>query len=157
MLIIGIDPGIATTGFGLINVKDKRRFSCVDYGCIITKSNSPTEVRLKKLYEELNQLIRKYKPKKMFVEKIFFFKNLKSFVPVSEAKGVILLSAAFNEIPLSEFTPLEVKMAVTGYGKADKKQVQRAVKLTLGLKKSISPDDAADALAIAICGGLDNF
>ncbi len=157
MLILGIDPGIATTGYGLIKSESKRKFSCVAYGCIITKPGFPSEIRLKKLYKELNQLIKKYKPKKLSVEKIYFFKNLKTFVPVSEAKGVILLAAAFNKIPVSEFTPLEVKMTIAGYGRADKKQVQRAVKIILNLKEAPSPDDAADALAIAICGGLDNF
>ncbi len=157
MLILGIDPGIATTGYGLIKEEDKRKFSCITYGCITTKPDFNNGTRLKKLYKELDLLIKKYKPNRMFVEKIFFFKNLKTFVPVSQAKGVILLAAAYNKIPVSEFTPLEVKMAVTGYGKADKKQIQKAVRIILDLKETPSPDDAADALAIAICGGLDNF
>jgi len=157
MLILGIDPGIAITGYGLIEAENKRKFSCITYGCITTKPDFHSEIRLKKLYKELNLLIKKYKPKKLSIEKIYFFKNLKTFVPVSQAKGVILLAAAYNKIPVSEFTPLEVKMAVTGYGKADKKQVQKAVRVILDLKETPSPDDAADALAIAICKGLDNF
>lgn len=157
MVILGIDPGTAHTGFGVVrkiqNLKSKNRnkIKCLDYGLIQTNPDLPTAERLKKINNELNKLIKKYKPKVLAVENVYFFKNLKTAMPVSQAKGVVLLTAAKKNIPVYEFTPLQVKMAVVGYGKAEKNQVQQMVKILLHLKKIPQPDDAADALAIAIC------
>jgi crossover junction endodeoxyribonuclease RuvC len=150
MIIIGIDPGTATTGYGIIK-KNKKILECLGYGLIQTNSDLPMAERLKQLNNELNKLIRKYRPKVLVVENLYFFKNLKTAFPVSQAKGVILLTAAKKKIPVYEFTPLQVKMTITGYGRADKKQIQEMVKILLNLKKIPKPDDAADALAIAIC------
>lgn len=149
---MGIDPGLATMGFGV--VKKNKKFSVIDYGCILTKPSSSTGDRLKKIHNELNKLIKKYKPDIMAVESLYFFKNLKTAMPVSQAKGVILLTAAKRNIPVFEFTPLQMKMTITGYGRAEKKQTQRMIEILLDLKNPIKSDDAADALGVAICGGL---
>lgn len=172
MRIIGIDPGTATTGYGVIetpflkpevkainlkvrkNLKSTKNFSCLGYGLIKTKPSFPTAERLHKLNTELNKLINKYRPEALAVENVYFFKNLKTAIPVSQAKGVILLTAAKKGIPVFEFTPLQVKMTITGYGRAEKKQVQEMIKILLRLKETPSPDDAADALGIAICCAL---
>ena len=157
MIILGIDPGTAHTGFGVINKiqnpksKTQNRLKCLDYGLIQTNPGSPAAERLKILYNELNKLIRKHKPKILAVENVYFFKNLKTAMPVSQAKGVILLAAAKKKIPVYEFTPLQVKMTITGYGRAEKKQVQKMIKVLLNLKEIPRPDDAADALGVAIC------
>lgn len=156
MIIIGIDPGIAITGWGIIK-KIKTKLKAVDYGCIETSPNLPSGERLKKINNELNKLIKKHSPKVLAVENLYFFKNLKTAMPVSQAKGVVLLTAAKKKIPVYEFTPLQVKMAITGYGKAEKKQVQEMIKVLLNLKKIPKfankklGNDAADALGIAIC------
>jgi crossover junction endodeoxyribonuclease RuvC len=149
MIILGIDPGTATTGYGLIKTDEKGH--CLDYGCIVTDPSETPEKRLKKIYEGVSKLIRLYKPDILSVEKIYFFKNLKTALPVSQAKGVILLAAARKNIKICEFTPLQVKIAVTGFGRAEKKQIQKMVKIMLRLKELPRPDDAADALAVAIC------
>lgn len=158
MIIIGIDPGLATTGYGIIKqAAGKRRkkeiFKCLSYGLIQTKPSFAPAERLKKISKELDELIRKYQPGILAVENIYFFKNLKTALPVSQAKGVILLSAANKNIPVYEFTPLQVKMAITGYGRAEKRQIQEVIKNELNLKELPRPDDAADALAIAVCCG----
>jgi len=153
MVILGIDPGTATTGFGVIR-KIKRDLKCLDYGLIKTSPKSSTPERLDKLYTELTKLIRKHKPDILGVENIYFFKNLKTALPVSQAKGVILLAAARAKVPIYEFTPLQVKMTVTGYGRAEKKQIQKMIGHLLGLKELPKPDDAADALGVAICSAL---
>lgn len=155
MIILGIDPGTATTGYGIIKtqkIKPRRKkiLKCLDYGLIQTNPSWPPAERLKKINNELNKIIRKYQPKVLAVENIYFFKNLKTAMPVSQAKGVILLTAAKKKIPVYEFTPLQVKIGVVGYGKAEKQQVQRMIKVLLNLKKNPS-DDAADALGVAIC------
>jgi crossover junction endodeoxyribonuclease RuvC len=155
MIILGIDPGTATTGFGVIK-KTKNRTEVVDYGCIITTPDLCSADRLKKINNELNKLIKKHQPEIMAVESLYFFKNLKTAIPVSQAKGVILLTAAKKRIPVYEFTPLQVKMAVTGYGKAEKKQVQKMIQAMLNLEekpkdKNKRKDDATDALGIALC------
>ena len=152
MIIIGIDPGTATTGYGIIKNSEKsKKISCLGYGCIKTSPDWPDAERLKKINQELKKLIKKYNPKILAVENVYFFKNLKTAFPVSQAKGVILLTAAQKKIPVYEFTPLQVKMAVVGYGRADKKQVQNMTKVLFSLKEKPKPDDAADALAIAFC------
>ncbi len=150
MIIIGIDPGTARTGYGVIR-KVKNRLKCLGYGIIETKPGFPPEQRLKKIHLELSKLLNRYKPKVLAVENIYFFKNLKTVIPVSEAKGVILLTAAKKKIKVWQLAPLEVKMGVCGYGRADKKQVARMIKEILKLKEIPKPDDAADGLAIAVC------
>jgi len=153
MTILGIDPGTATTGFGIIKKLKIRgeKLKVIDYGCIKTAANLSTAERLKRLSLELNLLIKKCKPDIVAVEDIFFFKNLKTAIKVSQARGVILLTAAKSKCIIEEFTPLQVKQAVACYGRADKTQVQKMVKTLLNLKQIPKSDDAADALAIAIC------
>lgn len=147
---MGIDPGTAATGYGLIK-KLPDKLKIIDYGCIKTEAKFSTAERLKKIDQQLTKLIKKHKPKRIAVEDIFFFKNLKTAVKVSQARGVILASAAQTKAQVVEYTPLQIKQAVTGYGRADKKQVQQMVKVLLNLKEIPQPDDAADALAAAIC------
>ncbi len=149
-IILGIDPGIATTGFGVIE-SDNQKIKLIDYGCILTKAGEPHEQRLKQINLELNKIIKKYQPQAVAVEKLFFCNNAKTALIVGEARGVIILTICQNNLPLHEFTPLQVKQGVSAYGKADKKQVQQMVKLLLNMKEIPKPDDAADALAIAIC------
>ncbi len=162
MIILGIDPGTATTGFSIIQeTKNKKNkgIKILDYGCIITDPNLPDGERLKIISEQLEEIIKKYKPDVLAVENIYFFKNLKTAMPVSQAKGVILLTAAKEKIPVYEFTPLQVKMAITGYGKAEKKQVQEMIKVIFNLDKKPKDlnkrkDDATDAIGIAFCCAL---
>jgi len=156
MIILGIDPGIATTGFGVIKKIKNKKSEVIDYGCIITTPDLCPGDRLKIINNELNKLIEKYQPKIMAVESLYFFKNLKTAMPVSQAKGVILLTAAKKKIPVYEFTPLQVKMAMTGYGRAEKKQVQKMIQTMFNLEekpkdKNKRKDDAIDALGIALC------
>lgn len=157
MIIVGIDPGTASTGYGVIRKiksqksKIKNNLKCLGYGVIKTEPSLPFEQRLRKLNLELSKLLNRYKPGVLAVENIYFFKNLKTAIPVSEAKGVILLAAAKKKIKVWQIAPLEVKMGICGYGRADKTQVQRMVKEILTLKEVPKPDDAADALAIAVC------
>ena len=150
MLTLGIDPGTAITGFGLITQKnDKLQF--IDCGVIRTSASESASDRLRRIYKELKHLLVQYKPNCMAVEKLFFGKNTKTAMKVSQARGIILLAAAELGITVAEYSPQEVKIAMTGYGKADKNQIQQMVKILLGLSFIPKPDDAADALAIAIC------
>lgn len=151
MIVLGIDPGTATTGYGLVKPRKAGGFYCVKYGCITTKSSLPTPKRLQQLFNETSGLILKYKPKALAVENVYFFKNLKTAMPVSQAKGVIMLAAVKKKVPVFEYTPLQIKSAIVGYGNADKQQVQRMIRVLLNLKELPKPDDAADALAAAIC------
>ena len=152
MVILGIDPGTATTGFGVVQTTPKLHW--VAHGTIDTPKNMPAHERLLLLEQGLTDLFIKHTPELLCVERLYFFKNLKTALPVSEARGIVLLLAAKNKVALQELTPLQAKMAVTGYGKAEKKQVQRMVKEILGLKDIPHPDDAADALALAIAVSL---
>jgi crossover junction endodeoxyribonuclease RuvC len=164
MIIIGIDPGTATTGFGIIKTpKEKNsKAKVIDFGCIITDPKDNPGERLKVLNNELNKIITKYKPQVLAVENLFFFKNLKTAMPVSQAKGVILLTAAKKKMPVYEFTPLQVKMAITGYGKAEKKQMQKMMDFHIDLssfdlkKNHRKKDDAIDALGVALCCFLNS-
>lgn len=150
MLVVGIDPGVATTGYGV--VKDTREGVClVDYGVVTTPPKMPLAERLLVLHQELEKIIQLHRPESAAVEKLFFQRNVTSAIAVGQARGVALLTLAENRIDVSEYTPLEVKQAVAGYGAADKKQVQQMVKALLGMDVIPKPDDAADALAIAIC------
>jgi len=156
MIILGIDPGTARLGYGVIRKtkSKKNKLKAIDYGCIETSSDLSDGERLKKINNELNKLIKKQKPNVLAVENVYFFKNLKTAITVSQAKGIILLAAAKKKIPVYEFSPLEVKTVVSGYGRASKKQIQRMVKYLLDIKKTFKSDDEADALGIAICGSL---
>lgn len=149
-IILGIDPGLATTGWGLIeNVKEKNEQNLIDYGTIDTKPNVEFIDRLKSISDQLNKIIKKNKPEVVAVEKLFFSKNVKTATEVGHARGVILLTAAQNKIPIKEFTPPEIKQSVSGYGGADKQQIQTMTKCILKMKEVPQPDDAADALATA--------
>lgn len=150
MLVLGIDPGTAITGVGLVETAGSR-CRLVDGGVIRTPAHTPMPERLLTIYTELTQIIDQYHPDIMAVEQLFHFRNATTVIPVSQARGVVLLTAAQHGIPLYEYTPLQVKMAVVGYGGADKRQVQEMVKRVLNLTTVPRPDDAADALAVAIC------
>jgi crossover junction endodeoxyribonuclease RuvC len=149
-VILGIDPGIADTGYGLIEKGKGGKISCLAYGSIKTKAGLPMAERLETLNNELEKIIKKYQPGLAAVEELFFYNNAKTAIVVGQARGVILLTCRKNKIPLFELTPLQVKQTISGYGQADKKQVQKMVKMLLGLQEVPKPDDAADALAIAI-------
>lgn len=150
MRILGIDPGTSLIGYGLIDY-DKKNYEPVKFGVLRTAVNIKNIDRVSLVYKFFNDLVHKYRPDKMAVESIYFFKNNKTVIGVSEIRGIIFLVASQNNIVLSEFTPLQVKQAVSGYGRAEKTQVQRMTQLILNLKDLPRPDDAADALAIAIC------
>lgn len=156
MVILGLDPGTATTGYGLLlqNPKRKEDFELLDFGVITTKKGDTDAARLAVLAKDLGQIIKKYKPGRVGVERLFFTTNQKTAMAVSQARGVALLVCEQNNIPLVEFTPLQVKSTLCGYGKADKRQVQLMVQRTFKLKSLPKPDDAADALAIALCAAL---
>lgn len=149
-IILGIDPGIADMGFGVIE-KDGPKLKALTYGSIKTKSKISDQVRLSQIKEELDKIFLKYKPDCVAIEKLFFCNNAKTAITVGQARGVAVLCAGQYCLNLKEFTPLQVKIALTGYGKADKKQMQQMVKIVLSLKEIPKPDDAADALAIAVC------
>jgi len=151
MISLGIDPGIATTGYGVIK-EDGGNFLCVDYGLIKTTKEDSSSRRLFLLKKEVSSLIKKHSPNIAAIEKVYFFKNLKTALPVSQAKGVIMVAFEEETIPLQEFTPLEIKQTITGYGKAEKEQVQKMIRMMLNLNEEHLPDDAADALGAAICG-----
>jgi crossover junction endodeoxyribonuclease RuvC len=150
-VILGIDPGIADTGWGVIEKDGQGNLKCLGYGSIKTKAGTELCHRLESLSCELTDIIKKYQPRSMSVEQLFFCKNVKTALIVGHARGVVLLTARQNGLFLSEFTPLQIKQAVSSYGKASKLQVQKMVALILNLKELPKPDDAADALAAAIC------
>lgn len=151
MIILGIDPGTATTGFGVIEKNDKNDIEVLAYGVIETSPKLSTDQRLKIIHEELDGLIKKFKPQHGAIESLFFFKNQKTVIKVAQAQGAIILTMAKNHLPISFFTPLQVKQALCGYGRAEKIQVQKMIKILLKLECIPKPDDAADALAIACC------
>ena len=150
MIIIGIDPGLATVGFGVIE-KVEEKIIPVSYGCIRTSAEKQTSERLLEIYNEIKTLFEKYDPQIVAIEKLFFNKNVTSAMSVSEARGVILLAAQQKQIPLFEYTPAQIKQAITGTGRADKRQMQEMIKRLLGLDELPRPDDAADGLSIALC------
>ena len=156
MIILGIDPGTATTGFGVIKKLHPRReeFEILNFGVITTKKTDTDAKRLKILFDDMTELMKKYKPDKVGVEKLFFTSNQTTAMTVSQARGVAMLTAEQHQVPILEFTPLQVKQTLCGYGKADKKQVQFMVQQTFKLKNLPKPDDAADALAIALCAAI---
>jgi len=147
MTFLGIDPGTTITGYGVIR-ENQGQLCLVDYGCIYTKGSLGD--KFKKIYSELEKVLKTYKPQAVAIEKLFFCKNIKTAIDVGQARGVILLQIAMHGLPICELTPLQVKQAVTGDGRATKEQVQKMVKILLNLKNLPKPDDAADALALAI-------
>jgi len=150
MIILGIDPGTAIAGYGILK-SDGDELTVVAYGAITTPSDWGMPRRLQHIYAELTVLIQEYQPTDAVVEKLFFSKNVRTALSVGQARGVVLLAAAQANLAIHEYTPLEIKQAVVGYGRADKNQVQQMVRMLLQLDSVPQPDDAADALAIAIC------
>lgn len=150
IIIIGIDPGLATTGFGVIE-KKHNTIAVRRCGIISSAPSQPFDKRLFSIFTQLQHIIRQYRPNQLAIEELFFAKNSATALKVGQARGVVLLAACQAKIPIQEFTPLQVKQAVTGYGLASKQQVQKMVRATLHMKTLPTPDDVADALAIAIC------
>jgi crossover junction endodeoxyribonuclease RuvC len=150
--ILGIDPGFGRIGFGVIEASGGE-WKPVAHGCIETSPKKSFIERLEDLHADLNYVIKKHQPTHSAVEELFFYKNVKTAIDVGQARGVILLTLREAGLPVFEYTPLQVKQSITGYGRAEKGQLQRMVKMVLGIKKAITPDDAADALAVALtCG-----
>ena len=152
MIILGIDPGLAIVGYGVVECIGNK-YNAIDYGCITTGANILFPERLKMIYDEMLSIIDKYNPDHVAMEELFFNKNVKTAIKVGQARGVEVLAAVNKGLEVYEYTPLQIKQAVVGYGRAEKRQVQEMVKLLLNLKKIPKPDDAADALAVAICHG----
>ena len=150
MRILGIDPGLAIVGWGVLDYQASR-FQPVAYGAIRTPKDTPTEERLRMIFDGMRELIETYRPDAMSIEELFFDNNITTGIRVAEARGVILLSAKLAGVEMQEYTPMQVKQSVVGYGKAEKKQVIMMVTKLLGLKEPPKPDDTADALALAIC------
>ncbi len=150
MRILGIDPGTGILGFGIIDVDKSGKSSLVDAGVIRTPAHQADSERLITIFNELQEIITEHKPTHMSVEKLFFIRNITTAISVAQARGVVLLCGKQHNLELYEFTPLQIKMAVTSYGRADKKQIQEMVRVILGLETVPKPDDAADALAAAL-------
>ena len=151
MLVLGIDPGTATTGYGLVHETDQGSLEVVEYGVILTPAGLEPEKRLLMLYDRITEILLLHRPVLGAVEKLFFRRNVTTAISVGQARGVTLLAMAQHNLLVAEYTPMEVKQAVTGYGGADKHQVQVMVQAILQLNELPKPDDAADALAVAIC------
>ena len=162
MRILGIDPGFAIVGWGVIEYSGSK-FKTIAYGSIQTPAGMRIEERLAKIHQQMNLLFDTYHPEAMAIEELFFNNNITTGIRVAEARGVILISAEEHGVPIAEYTPSQVKQAVVGYGKAEKKQIISMVTMLLGLQEPPKPDDTADALAIAIChahsnrSGLSNY
>lgn len=150
MRILGIDPGYAIIGWGLLNY-ERGRFSTLDFGAVTTEAGTPFVQRLQQIYTDLSLILAKHQPQEMAIEKLYFQNNQKTAIEVAEARGVILLAAQNAGVPIYEYTPLQVKSAVTGFGQAQKAQVMEMTRRLLRLQQVPKPDDTADALAIAIC------
>ncbi len=150
MIILGIDPGYAIVGYGVIE-SIANKCKPIAYGVITTPAKMAMEQRLLIIYNELNGIIDKYKPDEMAIEELFFNTNAKTVINVGQGRGVCLVAAAAKGVPISEYTPLQIKQALTGYGRADKNQIQQMVKMFLNLESVPKPDDAADAVAVAVC------
>jgi crossover junction endodeoxyribonuclease RuvC len=153
MRIIGIDPGTGILGFGVIDIINGK-MKMVDAGVITTPAHTAHDERLEDIYDSLTEIIASTKPDQMSIEKLFFAKNVTTAMTVAEARGVALLAARKAKLPIAEYTPMQIKQSLTGYGKADKKQVQEMVRIQLGLAEVPKPDDCADALAAAITHSL---
>lgn len=152
MKILGIDPGTATVGWGMIEVTNGKPH-VVAYGHIATEKSLPMPKRLQEIRNDLTALLKQYQPDRAAVEQLFFFKNQKTIISVAEARGIILLTLSDFSLKIAEYTPLQVKQSLTNYGRADKHQMQHMTQKLLGLKEIPKPDDAADALALALCDG----
>ncbi|MBU5426417.1 crossover junction endodeoxyribonuclease RuvC [Tissierella pigra] len=152
MIILGIDPGIAIVGYSIIECNGNK-FNAIDYGAIRTDADTLFPDRIKIIYDKLIEIIDKYNPEDLAVEELFFNKNVKTAIKVGQARGVEILAAVNKGLKIYEYTPLQIKQAVVGYGRAEKAQVQEMVKVLLNLKEKPKPDDVADALAVAICHG----
>ena len=150
MRILGIDPGFAITGFSVIDYEGNK-FKLITSGAILTEAHTSFPLRLEQIYNQLNQIITEYKPDAMAIEELFFNNNEKTAINVAQARGVILVTAKLNKVPIYEYTPLQVKQAVVGYGRADKMQVQRMVKMILNEENLPKLDDTTDSMAMAIC------
>lgn len=150
MRILGIDPGLAITGFGVI-IKDKSKIKLLTSGCILTPKEESVYDRIGTIYEDTINIIKNYKPDVIVCEELFYFKNAKTVINVAQARGVLMLAAKNMKVPFFEYTPLQIKQGLTGYGRADKKQIQEMTMGLLGLKEHLKPDDVADAVASAIC------
>lgn len=150
MIVLGIDPGYAIVGCGVVEYKSNH-FRVLEYGAITTEAHTPFNERIEKIFDEAYALIQKYKPDAMAIEKLFFNTNQKTAIDVAQARGALVLAAQKCKVPIFEYTPLQVKQSVVGYGRAEKKQVQEMTRVMLNLEKIPKPDDAADALAMAIC------
>ena len=150
--ILGIDPGYAIVGYGVVEYSGNR-FTAVDYGAVTIQADTPFEQRLKQVYDGISEVIERNRPDALSIEQLFYQSNQRTVIFVAEARGVILLAAQQRGVPVFEYTPLQVKQAVTGYGKAVKKQMQEMTRKILRLEKVPKPDDTADALAMAICHG----
>jgi crossover junction endodeoxyribonuclease RuvC len=148
-LVLGIDPGLASTGWGIIR-GDRGRISCVDYGVVRTTSTEDIGLRLRKIYDTITDTVRRYSPDAAGIESLYFTKNTTSAIPVAQARGVVLLALSQLEVPAREFTPQVIKQAVAGTGQADKEQVMQMVRIVLGMNEVPRPDHAADALAAAV-------
>ncbi|MDD5986880.1 MAG: crossover junction endodeoxyribonuclease RuvC [Eubacteriales bacterium] len=152
MRILGIDPGYAILGWGVIDMAGNA-FHAVDYGAVTTEAGTPMPRRLQHLYRELMHIIDVYHPQAASIEELFFNNNAKTAIHVGQARGVAVLACVNHDLPIGEYTPLQIKQALVGYGRAEKKQVQLMVKAILGLSEIPKPDDTADALAAAVCHG----
>ena len=152
MTILGIDPGLATVGFGIIE-KIGTKYRAIEYGAIITKPHQLLEKRINEIFEEVSALIERHRPDCVAVEELFFNSNVTTAIDVAQARGAVLLAAYRGGVDIYEYTPLEIKSSVVGYGRAEKQQVQYMVRLMLGLNGTPKPDDTADALAVALCHG----
>ena len=150
MRVIGIDPGTGILGFGVVDFSHRGQPQVVDVGVIATPAHTKLKARLLDIYDSLNEIIDATHPDVMSIEKLFFARNITTAISVAEARGVVILVAAQHDLPVFEYTPLQIKQTLTGYGRADKKQVQQMVKLHLHMDEVVKPDDAADALAAAI-------
>lgn len=150
MVILGLDPGLAIVGYAFIK-KEGQKLTPLDYGSITTTPDLSVPARIKRIYDHLGELMERFSPDVMAVEKLFFNRNVTTAFSVGQARGVLLLAAEQRGVPVVEYTPLQVKQAVVGYGQAEKRQVQEMVRLLLGLAERPKPDDVADALAVAIC------
>jgi crossover junction endodeoxyribonuclease RuvC len=163
MIILGIDPGSSVVGYSIVKRHPDKTLKVIDFGCIIANKLSTAGERLKEIHQETIKLIEKYKPDIVSIEKLFFFKNLKTVMPVSQTRGVILLAAEEKKVLVYEFTPLQMKMAIVGYGRAEKKQVIKMIEKTIDIssfdmkKNYRKKDDAFDALGMAICASYKNY
>lgn len=156
MRILGIDPGTGIIGFGVIDVIGPGKYNLVDAGVIRTPVNHPLPEVLETIYDEISELIKLNKPDEISIEKLFFSQNVKTAISVSHARGIILLAAKQSDLIIGEYTPQQIKQALTGYGKAKKEQVQEMVQMILKLKNPIKQDDCADAIAAAICHAMSS-